>query len=108
MLRNRFPTSLQLDSESFQEVMNAPHKPLVVLAAIPPTESQEHINKLQFVATRWRTSKSKPDVVFTWMESDRWASWLKSRYGIKSNALPAVVTANHSVRSRVFSSHYTY
>ncbi|KAL4241266.1 hypothetical protein ABKN59_000026 [Abortiporus biennis] len=96
LLRNKLPTSLELDSDTFQEVMNAPHHPLVVLVAAPATELSAISNQVQDIAAKWRSNKHEGDVVFAWMDSGRWANWLKSMYGIKAASLPAVVITDHS------------
>ncbi|KAH9927854.1 thioredoxin-domain-containing protein [Amylocystis lapponica] len=96
MLKNRLPTSVELSSDNFQDVMNAPHKPLVVLVAATADEMGTVSASVQKVAQRWRASKGDPGVVFTWMNADKWATWLKSMYGIKPNASPTIVVANHS------------
>ena len=100
LLRNRLPTSLELDSDTFQEVMNAPHKPLVVIAAAPNSELSSAASKMQEIARRWKDNKGdvKGDVVFAWMDAEKWASWLKGMYSIKAGEGVQVVVVNHSVR----------
>lgn len=97
MLRNRLPTSTELDSDSFQEVMNAPHKPLVVIVAAPTNELETTAESVRRIASQWKDSKAEGDVIFTWMDAGRWSSWLKNMYGVKENTLPRVILANHSV-----------
>ncbi|THG93397.1 hypothetical protein EW026_g7827 [Hermanssonia centrifuga] len=96
LLRNRLPTNMPLDSDSFQEVMNAPHKPLVVIAAASQVDLVRTADTIKEVARRWKDSKAEGDVVFTWMDADKWSSWLKSMYGIKAGSAVHVVVANHS------------
>ncbi|KAJ3482266.1 hypothetical protein NLI96_g7101 [Meripilus lineatus] len=96
MLRNRLPTSTELDSDSFQEVMNAPHKPLVVIVAAPTNELETTAESVRRIASQWKDSKAEGDVIFTWMDAGRWSSWLKNMYGVKENTLPRVILANHS------------
>lgn len=100
LLRNRLPTATELDSDTFQDVMNAAHKPLVVIVAAPPSASVQVAQKVGDIAQRWKDSKTRGDVVFTWMDADKWGSWLKSMYGIKSRADGSlqVIVADHSVR----------
>jgi len=43
-----------------------------------------------------KSNKGKRDVVFTWMDADKWASWLKNMYGIKGKEGPVIVIADHS------------
>ncbi|KAI0057744.1 thioredoxin-domain-containing protein [Artomyces pyxidatus] len=102
LVANRLPTAMELSDSSFQEVMNAPSKPLVVLVAVPKEGSNERerlIKEITEIGQLWRrgpdnaaTHQQRP-VVFTWMDVDRWASWLKSMYGIKGTG--QVVIADH-------------
>jgi hypothetical protein len=102
---HRWPSALELGEGSFQEVMNAESKPLVVL--VPVTDSgaeRDHIvATVRKLATQWRKTGALQyapayearQVVFTWMDQDRWAKWLKSMYGINGPA--QVVITDHSV-----------
>lgn len=96
-MRNKLPTFVELDSDSFQEIMNAPHEPLVVLVAAPHAELRDTTEHVRAVAQQWKDAKHGGDVVFALMDADKWASWLKSMYGIKTEVGPRVVVANHSV-----------
>lgn len=101
LIRNRLPTVLALTQETFQDVMNAPHAPLVVLAAVPPTQTERAKEVLEGVARAYRQragAAGEKDVVFTYMDSEKWASWMKSMYGIRAANGPAVVIADHKVR----------
>ena len=101
LLSNRLPTALELNQETFQSVMNAPHGPLVVLVAASSSDSSIE-DKVKDVATRWRERNEKLgdgryEVVFTWMDAGKWGKWLKSMYGVKEDALPAIVMVDHQV-----------
>ncbi|KAG2357198.1 thioredoxin-like protein [Suillus spraguei] len=99
LFANRLPTSLELSRDVFQQVMNAPHNPLVVIAATPNDVQNDVSSKLNDIAKKWRLRKSyvgKQDVVFTWMNADQWGSWMKSMYGVKVNDQPKVVVADHN------------
>ena len=65
----------------------------------------ETFEKVKDIARRWRANKGATNVVFTWMDADKWGSWLKSMYGIKAGEMPRAVVANHTVR-RILSSEY--
>lgn len=93
--------SMQLDSETFQDVMFAAHKPLVVITTAPQAKLTGAADRMRSVAQAWKDSRGSDAVVFTWMDSDKWASWLKSMYGIKADASAHVVVTNHSVSGRV-------
>lgn len=99
-LANRVPTTVELHQETFQQVMNAPHKPLVVIAAVNDNGKEKVAEKMKEIGKKWRVWKDKGsrDVIFTWMDTDKWASWLKSMYGVKVTEEPTVIIADHSVR----------
>ncbi|KAI0655239.1 thioredoxin-domain-containing protein [Cubamyces menziesii] len=96
LVHNRLPTALELDSDNFQDVMNAPHKPLVVIVGTPKNEMEQVAREVRTLARQWRDARETVPVVFTWMDADKWGSWLKSMYGVKANALPKAIVANHS------------
>ena len=77
--------------------MTAPHKPIVVIAAVPRPKLTGASDRVRNVAQQWKDSLSGDDVIFTWMDSDKWSSWLKSMYGIKVDQNAHIVVANHSV-----------
>lgn len=77
--------------------MNAKHKPLVVIAAAPKAQLSEVSVHVKDIAKQWKDSKAAGDVIFTWMDADKWTSWLKSMYGISAGAGAQVVIADHTV-----------
>lgn len=107
LLSNRLPTFLELNQDNFQQVMNAPQKPLVVLVAAMPSQVPEVSALVSDSANGWRGRIQRArngngdmpsrDVIFTWMDAERWASWMKSMYGIKGAHVPAVVITDHQV-----------
>ena len=105
LLSNRVPTALELTQDTFQGVMNAPHHPLVVLVAVPERSKDSYGEKVLQLGRLWREDSAyrhlQEKVVFTWMDANRWNSWLKSMYGIKETALPAVIIADHQVRTLI-------
>ncbi|KAI0829211.1 thioredoxin-domain-containing protein [Trametes gibbosa] len=96
LLRHRLPTALELDSDNFQDVMNAPHKPLVVIVATPQRDLKQTAKEVADVARKWRDAREHGSVVFTWMDADKWGKWLKSMYGLKAAGLPRAIVANHA------------
>jgi hypothetical protein len=91
--------SMQLDSDTFQDVMFAPHKPLVVITAAPESRLSGTSDRVKTVAAQWKDRQGSDDVVFTWMDSDKWSKWLKSMYGITADDSAHVIISNHSVRT---------
>lgn len=103
MTDNRLPIATELGDGTFQEVMNAPNKPLVVLTSVP-TEGQERnqlIEKVKEIGEKWRRrddsdkTVGERQVVFAWMDGQRWAKWMKSMYGVQE--VGGVVIADHGV-----------
>ena len=102
---HRWPSALELGEGSFQEVMNAESKPLVVLVSVADSgaERDDIIATVRKLAIQWRKTDSFQNtpahgarqVLFTWMDRGRWAKWLKSMYGINGPA--QVVITDHSV-----------
>ena len=104
LLENRLPTSLELTQDTFQDVMKASHQPLVVIAAVTKDSRDKVSDKLKDIGKMWRARRGqgKPgirDVVFAWMDMDKWGSYMKSMYGISSDAgsEPPVIIADHGV-----------
>ncbi|KAF9782145.1 thioredoxin-domain-containing protein [Thelephora terrestris] len=103
LLRNRLPSALKLDSDTFQPVMNPKHisAPLVVIAVVSERNRQNVISAIKPIGKQWREGEKygKRDVVFAWMDGERWSSWLKSMYGIVDLGkaeTPSVVIADHA------------
>ncbi|KAF8239442.1 protein disulfide isomerase [Tricholoma matsutake] len=89
LLSHRLSTTTELTQDTFQKVMNAPQAPLVVIAAVTEghkTKVEEHFRHL---AKKWRIRTSGTgmvhgrEVIFTWMDMDKWGDWMKSMYGIR-------------------------
>ncbi|KAH9936885.1 thioredoxin-domain-containing protein [Epithele typhae] len=99
LVRNRLPTALELEQDNFQDIMNAQHKPLVVIAPAAKDSKAATAKAVTDLARQWRDAKETAPVVFAWMDADRWGAWLKSMYGLRAGAgagAPAVVVANHA------------
>ncbi|THH16918.1 hypothetical protein EW146_g3797 [Bondarzewia mesenterica] len=99
LLHNRLPSSMELGDGTFQQVMNAAHRPLVVIVSVPKdgAEREGLVKEVADVAQKWRRRSDSEKgaqergVVFTWMDADRWASWLKSMYGITGSGDVVIV-----------------
>lgn len=112
MYTQRFPTSMELSKDVFQQVMYAPHTPLVVVVATPEAQPASVSGKLDEIAKKWRLRTrvhggaaingagvgAGREVVFTWMDAGQWAKWMKDMYGVKVRDEPVVVVADHAVR----------
>ncbi|KAF9563365.1 protein disulfide isomerase [Agrocybe pediades] len=89
LLTHRLPTSLELTTDTFQKVMNAPQAPLVVIAAAPEAMREKVMTRLRDVGKKWRVRTDGSglahgrEVVFAWMDASKWGSWMKSMYDIK-------------------------
>ena len=96
---------LQLDSDTFQSVMNPKHisAPLVVIVTVSEKNRQDVIPTLRSIGKQWREGEKvgQREVAFTWMDGERWSKWLKSMYGIVDTGMaetPSVIVADHAVR----------
>jgi len=105
LLANRLPTSMELMQDTFQTVMNAPHKPLVVIAAVGKETHDKVAERFHDIALRWRAHTAGTglyagrSVVFAWMDADKWEKWMKSMYGLRKGGKDledvGVVIADH-------------
>lgn len=89
LLANRLPTALELTQDTFQLVMNAAHAPLVVIAAVGAETRDKVADRFHDMALKWRSHTGGTGlfggraVVFTWMDVEKWESWMKSMYGLR-------------------------
>ena len=97
---HRFPTLVQLTTSNFNDILKSPTKAVVVLGALHSTvEGEKEKAKLYNIARAWKRGGrtfSQP-VRFAWVDSDKWAGWLKQSFDIKRNDLPAAVVIDTSV-----------
>lgn len=88
-MTHRIPSYLELASDSFQSVMNAPQQPLVLIAAVTGETRGKVEAKLEQLASVWKMrtggtgERNGRQVIFTWMDNEVWKDWLKNMYGIK-------------------------
>ncbi|RDB15626.1 Thioredoxin domain-containing protein 5 [Hypsizygus marmoreus] len=88
LLTHRLPTALELTQDTFQTVMNAPQAPLVVIAAVGEHDKDKVGTRVRELGKKWRVRTegsglaSGREVVFTWMDGEKWKEWMKSMYGI--------------------------
>jgi hypothetical protein len=99
--RNKFGLVTELDSENFQGVMNAKvdGRQVVLLATTSETKGSD-VNLLRAAEARWSSSaasKDVSDVLWVHMDGEKWASWMKSMYGLKKASMPSFVISIHSV-----------
>lgn len=103
---HRLPLAMELGEGSFRDVMDAESKPLVVLVSVAASgvEHDGVVETVRRLAGQWRRTgaaqhapaRGSRQVVFTWMDQERWTSWLKSMYGIKRPG--QIIIVDHSVR----------
>jgi len=88
LLSHRLGTTMELTQDTFQKVMNAPQDPLVMIAAVTQEQKNKVEERFKDLGMKWRIRTSGTgkvhgrEVVFTWMDMDKWADWMKSMYGI--------------------------
>ncbi|CDR99108.1 probable Pig2-related to protein disulfide isomerase [Sporisorium scitamineum] len=107
--REQYSLVTELTAANFEEIVRNKEDALVVLAALSDTyhgaqqadTSAEGIalkevefSTLRSIALEWRlkkASKSARQVIFAWIDADRWKSPLKKLYGIDATKVPAAV-----------------
>ncbi|KAF8590271.1 thioredoxin-like protein [Ramaria rubella] len=103
LLKHALPTSAELSAENFQRIMGPSPAPkgspnrLVVLGAID-LNNLAHIDIFKQTAQTWHRgegAKGDGQIMFAWMDKEKWASWLKSVYGVTKGPEPAVVIVDH-------------
>ncbi|GLB33372.1 putative thioredoxin [Lyophyllum shimeji] len=90
LLTHRLPTTTELTQDTFQNVMNAPQAPLVVIAAYGPATKDKIAERVRELGNKWRartkgsglTPVKAREVVLTWMDAEKWKAWMKSMYAI--------------------------
>jgi len=87
--------------------MNPKHisAPLVVIVVVSEKNRQNVIPALRSIGKQWREGEKvgQREVVFTWMDAERWSKWLKSMYGIAGTGTaetPSVIVVDHAVRTQ--------
>lgn len=85
--------------------MNPKHisAPLVVIATVSEKNRDNVISAMKSIGKQWREGEKtgQREVVFTWMDGERWSKWLKSMYGVVdagTTGPPSVIVADHAVR----------
>ncbi|TKY87022.1 hypothetical protein EX895_003699 [Sporisorium graminicola] len=107
--REQYSLVTELTAANFEEIVRNKEDALVVLAALSdtfhgarpagtPAEGialkEVEIDALRSIALEWRLKKasnSARQVIFAWIDADRWKSPLKKLYGIDATRVPAVV-----------------
>ncbi|KAF8075957.1 protein disulfide isomerase [Lyophyllum atratum] len=88
LLSHRLSTTVELTQDTFQNVMNAPQAPLVVITAFGPAMREKVRDRLVEVGQKWRARTKGTgmaagrEVVFAYMDAERWRDWMKSMYGV--------------------------
>ena len=91
--------------------MNAPNGPLVVITAVNKGNRAKVEEKMKAIGKKWKlrsgvSNNGGRDVVFTWMDGEKWSKWLGSMYSLKSGSGDddtPVVIADHPVGSYLLS-----
>lgn len=73
-----------------------------MITTVSERNRQNVISATKSIGKQWREDGKtrQRDVVFTWMDGERWSSWLKSMYGVVDAGraeTPSVVIADHAV-----------
>ena len=98
--RHRFPSAFELTAGNFYDVMRSNAADLVVLTAVGPLDGTSAEVILAEASKAWNRRNHDPSVLFVWMDFERWETWLKNMYGVKS--IPSVILADHKASQAVF------
>lgn len=85
---HHLPGAIELTQDTFQTVMNANHHPLVVIASSNSQLGGKVEERIRDISKKWRVRTGGSgevagrEVVFSWMDAQRWKDWMKSMYGI--------------------------
>jgi len=77
--------------------------PLVVIAISSEKNRADTMIAMKRIGKQWREENAKhasKDVVFAWIDAEKWSKWLKSMYGVTGTEgaqIPAIVIVNHNV-----------
>lgn len=80
--------------------------PLVVISVVSEKNRQNVIAAMKSIGKQWREGAKvgQREVVFAWMDGERWSKWLKSMYGVVDSPTaesPSVIIADHEVRPHI-------
>ena len=118
-MNHRIPSLIELSSGSFQSIMNAPQEPLVLVAAVTDKLRSQAKASLEKLAKEWKSKTggsgelNGKQVIFAYMDAEKWEKWLKSMYGIKKHHNEddldeiKVVIADHKVGSLFLTEEFT-
>lgn len=107
---HHLPGYTELAQDTFQSVMTAKHNPLVVIAASNAQLTGKIAERLRDLSAKWRARTggsgevNNREVIFSWMDTQRWKDWMKNMYGIKMDEDEDdlddvdVVVTDHKVR----------
>jgi len=98
--RHRFPSAFELTAGNFHDVMRSNAADLVVLTAVGRSDGASAEMILAEASKAWNQRGHGPTVLFVWMDFERWESWLRDMYGVKS--IPSVILADHKVSQAIF------
>ena len=86
---HHLPGAVELNQDTFQDVMNAKHNPLVVIASSNANMKSKIEARVRDISKKWRARTGgsgevgNREIIFAWMDTQRWKDWMKSMYGIE-------------------------
>lgn len=86
---HHLPGAVELNQDTFQEVMNAKHNPLVIITASNANMKSKIEARVRDISKKWRARTGgsgevgNREIIFAWMDTQRWKDWMKSMYGIQ-------------------------
>lgn len=88
----KLPTLTELSSSTYTDIMQTgDQSPLVGLILLQPTASNfiQLKSSAQVLAQNWRKRREvgKRNVIWVWIDSDKWNNWISRMYGVQTDQI---------------------
>jgi len=89
--RNKYSLFTEIDSQNSEEIMD--NNDLVVIGFINGESIQSWTSKFKEAAKKWRSSSlsDKHNVIFTWIDGNKWTKYISKVYHLKPTDLPRII-----------------
>ncbi|ORY25681.1 hypothetical protein LY90DRAFT_706246 [Neocallimastix californiae] len=89
--RNKYSLFTEIDSQNSEEIMD--NNDLVVIGFINGESIQSWTSKFKEAAKKWRSSSlsDKHNVIFTWIDGNKWTKYISKVYHLEPTDLPRII-----------------
>ena len=100
--RNKYSLFTEIDSQNSEEIMD--NNDLVVIGFINGESIQSWTSKFKEAAKKWRSSSlsDKHNVIFTWIDGNKWTKYISKVYHLEPNDLPRIIITKPNVIIFIF------